>query len=77
MIEFDRIIEQIRAERESLLRQEKNLQAEYCYQLVSLLIESERLINGNFFALDYIDEKTSTLKGLRDTAERLSVERNG
>jgi hypothetical protein len=71
MINFDRIIEQIRAERDSLLRSEKNLQAEYCYQLVSLLLESQKLINGEFWSIEYVEEKTDTLKSLRAAAERL------
>ena len=71
MIDFQLVIEQIRAERQSLQRSDKNLQAEYCYQLVSLLMESERLINGDFWALEYVEEKTDTLESLKKTAQKI------
>lgn len=34
---------------------------EYAYQLISLLMESQKLLTEQFFAVDYIDEKCKTL----------------
>lgn len=47
--------------------------SEYCYQLVSFLMETQKLLNGEFFAPDYIEEKTYTLSRLANEIRRLDV----
>lgn len=61
-VDFADAIEQLRRRRNLLLPLwDKHQIAEYCYQLVSLLMESQKLINGEEYATDYIEEKTETL----------------
>jgi len=67
-INFDRAIADLRRLREIKLQYARTAEAEYAYQLISLLMESQKLLNDEFFAVDYIDEKTNTLEHLRKWA---------
>lgn len=62
-INFDDAIAQLRRKREMLTpNYDRFRYGEYCYQLVSMLMESQKLLNGQFFAPDYIEEKCDILK---------------
>ena len=62
MVNFGKTIANIRIQRDLLVKSDKYpITSEYCYQLVSLLMESEKIINGGFFSVEYIEEKTKRL----------------
>lgn len=62
---LDRAINELHEYRELVSvyadKPEKHYRAEYAYQLISLLMESQKLLTEQFFATDYIQEKCMTL----------------
>lgn len=77
-INFDMLCEGLRQMRQHLMERaftdpimnpQTHHRAEYCYQLISLLHESQRVINGEPFDIRYISEKTGTLSMIADAMD--------
>jgi hypothetical protein len=58
---LDKSLSEVDYLRNRFMERNMDFESEYLYQLKSFLMESEKLLEGKFFATDYIEEKAGTL----------------